>query len=257
MRTIHNIRSLLILAFVAATALAASLAFDASRSSFTYGQEVDIAELTADAENGDPAAMALLGDYYTNGTYVEKDDAQAFKYYKMLADSGDEDYVGIASAAVGEMYSVGTGVAKDDQKAFEYFSRSAEAGCSAGMYGQGIYYLSGIGVAKDETKAVDLFNRAIEAGDSRGKLGLALAYFDGVGGLPKDVDQAKKLAQEARQEVASPTFQAYCDDVLLKMNGAIAHDIGYRVGYVIGRLLCIGIVIGLVVLLVTKLTKKR
>src|SRR5579885_3542871 len=48
-----------------------------------------INEATKRAQQNDPAAMTLLGEIYSQGLGVPRDDAKAAQWYKLAADRGD------------------------------------------------------------------------------------------------------------------------------------------------------------------------
>jgi TPR repeat protein len=70
-------------------------------------------ETKANAERGDPDAQFSLGLMYANGTGVQKDSAEAVKWYRIAADRGNA----MAQRALGWCYENGDGVAKDEIEA--------------------------------------------------------------------------------------------------------------------------------------------
>ena len=67
-------------------------------------------------------------------------------------------------ALLGWCYKCGKGVEKDDAQAYEWYRKSAEAGDAVGMGFLGLCYEHGTGVEKDEAQAQYWKQRAIEAG---------------------------------------------------------------------------------------------
>ena len=100
--------------------------FEYLQKCFTY--------LCKSAESGEGRSMALLGLCYEEGTGVEKDDAQAYEWYRKSAEAGDA----YGMARLGWGYKCGEGVEKDDAQAYEWHRKSAEAGDS---YGMGLFEL--------------------------------------------------------------------------------------------------------------------
>src|SRR5262249_25593152 len=71
------------------------------------------------AEKGDAAAAFDLGGCYLEGKGVEKDQKQAFEWFKRAADKGHV----AATSKVGSAYSEGAGVGRDDKKAVEWWTK--------------------------------------------------------------------------------------------------------------------------------------
>jgi hypothetical protein len=86
----------------------------------------DAAAAIAGAEGGggNATAMANLGWMYANGTGVEKDDAEAVRWYRKAADKGEATAV----ANLGWRYANGQGVAKDPRQAAEWVFKAVKAG---------------------------------------------------------------------------------------------------------------------------------
>ena len=105
--------------------------------------------LCKSAESGEGRSMALLGLCYEEGTGVEKDDAQAYEWYRKSAEAGDA----YGMALLGGCYKCGKGVEKDDAQAYEWYRKSAEAGDEIGMGLLRLCYEHGTGVEKFEQKS--------------------------------------------------------------------------------------------------------
>lgn len=65
-----------------------------------------------------------MGCFFENGEGVEKDQAQAIKYYRLAAEQGDAD----AQFNLGCCYEGGNGVEKDLAEAAKYYYMAAEQG---------------------------------------------------------------------------------------------------------------------------------
>ena len=115
--------------------------FEYLQKCFTY--------LCKSAESGEGRSMALLGLCYEEGTGVEKDDAQAYEWYRKSAEAGDA----YGMALLGGCYKCGKGVEKDDAQAYEWYRKSAEAGDEIGMGLLRLCYEHGTGVEKFEQKS--------------------------------------------------------------------------------------------------------
>lgn len=92
-----------------------------------YGYKQDYVEaakwFTKAADQGNPYAQLMLGDYYNEGKGVDKDFTQAFQWYKKVADQDLAD----AFYQLGEYYANGYGVKKDMTLADEYYKKAATA----------------------------------------------------------------------------------------------------------------------------------
>lgn len=77
------------------------------------------------AEDGDISAMLKLGDTYSrDGFWGGRDDAEAYKWYRMAADKGNA----FAMNAIGEMTEKGKGIAHNDGEACKWYEKAADAG---------------------------------------------------------------------------------------------------------------------------------
>jgi TPR repeat protein len=137
-------------------------------------------------ENGSFSAMASLGYVYQNGLGVPKDQAEAVRWYRKGADGGNE----VAMNDLGLAYLNGWGVAKDQVEALRWFRRSADAGGVVAMRNLGYLHHSGIGVAKDDAESARWYQKGADAGDAESARNLGVIYQNGVG-VP--VDQVEAL----------------------------------------------------------------
>ncbi len=85
---------------------------------------MDINNLTKAAKAGQPAAQFYLGTRYQQGREVQKDEQQAFSWYKAAADQG----LTAAQLNVGRMLADGIGTKKDEALARKYFEKAASRG---------------------------------------------------------------------------------------------------------------------------------
>jgi len=79
-------------------------------------------ELTKElSEQGNAVAQLKLGRLYAEGDIVEKDDAEAAKWYLSAAEQGHAD----AQVWLGMAYQTGKGVPKDYVEAYAWFDVAA------------------------------------------------------------------------------------------------------------------------------------
>lgn len=113
------------------------------------------------AEQGNAYGQKSLADCYQLGKGIDKDEAEAAKWYRKAADQGNE----YAQEELGECYYKGKGVAVDKVEAVKWFRKSAEQGNKYAQRYLGDCYLNGEGVAADKAEAVKWYKMAAEQGD--------------------------------------------------------------------------------------------
>lgn len=170
------------------------------------------------AEAGDANGMIQLGVRYESGKITGKaDPEQAFKYYKMAADTGQ---VG-ALLHLAKGYERGGYLKPDAEKAAVCYQKAEEAGSTEASYHLGRYYLfkdkeraafqfkkaaeggydiaqvsyakalmAGAGVPEDQKAAVSWFEKAVEQGNPQAMFEIGLLHKGGMAGKEKDMRQA-------------------------------------------------------------------
>ncbi|MBQ6773247.1 MAG: sel1 repeat family protein [Synergistaceae bacterium] len=121
---------------------------------------------------GDTASQFKLGYMYEHGLGVERDDAEAFKWYSKAANCGHP----CAQYFIGVMYNEGRGVEKDDFMAARWLRRSAVRGNKNAQYlfGRKVFY--GEGVMQNETAGLKWLRAAACKGHSEAKKFLDAYY---------------------------------------------------------------------------------
>src|SRR5882724_2677605 len=102
-------------------------------------------EATRRAGEGDPVAMTLLGDLYSNGYGIPKDDKKALAWFSLAADRGDKQ--AIFSLAMAKF--AGRGTAQDLPEAAALLEKAAKLGHVAAAYNLALLYLEGRQVRQD------------------------------------------------------------------------------------------------------------
>ena len=124
------------------------------------GDSIPITEVTskirAKAEGGDISAQCSLGEAYSFGKGVPKDDTEAAKWYRKAANQG----YAMAQGNLGMMYAQGSGVTQDYAEAVKWYRKAASQNNSVGQVNLGVMYAEGQGVIKDYTQAYMWFNLA-------------------------------------------------------------------------------------------------
>jgi hypothetical protein len=136
--------------------------------------------LFASARQGYLEAQIEAAECYQSGRYVEQNDTEAVKWYRLAAEQGDA----YSLYFLGLAYQGGKGVTQDHETAFEYFQRSLEEFVKQGTDSEAIQaigncYLQGLGVEKDIEKAVSFYREYAEAGFPAAQFQLALGYYFG------------------------------------------------------------------------------
>ncbi len=120
--------------------------------------EQKIDRLKEKAVEGNAEAQYKLGLAYCNGEDVEKDHAEAVKWFTKAAEQGHAQ----AQFSLGVCYYNGEGVEKDISQAVKLFTKSAEQGNAEAMCKLGVCYEKGEGVKQDPSEAVKWLTRAEE-----------------------------------------------------------------------------------------------
>ena len=195
----------------------------------------------AEANGGNPGAMASLASLYEAGRGTAADPGSAAQWYRKAADAGSieaayrlgqmaEAGQGIdrnpadamtlyqqaarrgyapAMRSVARFYEDGVGVRRNESEAANWYRRAVAANDVPSFVRLGVLYTLGKGVSKNEEEAARLFTRAAQAGDAEGQYALALAYLAGRGIASSDslgvmwLQRAAAQGHEpARQELA-------------------------------------------------------
>ncbi|CAH1552893.1 tetratricopeptide repeat protein [Vibrio rotiferianus] len=89
-----------------------------------WASNVDIAELTKEAKQGNDFAAYQLGSMYNEGRGVEKDTKLAFDWFLRSARLGNPQ----AQSRVGFKYAIGKDTSKDMVKAYAWFDTAVKNG---------------------------------------------------------------------------------------------------------------------------------
>lgn len=154
-----------------------------------------LAQMRAQAEQGDAEMMANLGLLYWQGESVEANPEEGLKWFHKAAEAGNAN----AQMMLGQLYGEGNGVEKDQAKAAEWTRKAAEQGQPFAAEQLAEMYSVGLGVEKNAEESTRWMLRAAELGDSDGMLSVGEWYLEGSHGLPKDVSKAVPLLQGAAE----------------------------------------------------------
>jgi len=141
------------------------------------------------AEQGDVAAQLKMGSMYAAGMGVERDGAEALKWFHKAEEQGSVE----AEFEIGAMYGKGQGVPIDYEKALKWYRSAAEQGYAPAQYKLGASYVKGEGVSTDYVTAYAWMSIA-----AKQDYHAADSYTELVAGVlsPEKLDEAKTLAEE-------------------------------------------------------------
>jgi TPR repeat protein len=160
-----------------------------------YGQAYRPADLircvTCGAEAGDPQAQAVLGYYYSSGTFVAKDQAVAEKWTRLAAESGSPQYM----RGFGEILQA-RGTEDAARQAVEWIRKAAERDDRKAQHELALAMLNGTGIDMDVAGAVALLRSLTQQNVPEAKLTLGKLYCEGIV-VDRDLREAQRLFEEA------------------------------------------------------------
>jgi TPR repeat protein len=139
-------------------------------------------------------AYGAIGNMYSVGRGVEKDERRGFEWFRNAAGAGDPG----GQFALGQIYENGRGVAQDNMEALKWYQKAADQGLAEGQDSVGYFYSAGLGVAKNDAEAVVWMRKAAEQGMAIAENNLAIMYESGRG-VNKDPAQALMWHQRAER----------------------------------------------------------
>lgn len=147
-------------------------------------------------------AQLLIATCYTTAMGVEKNDAEAVKWFRRAAGNGS----GLAAYRLGVCYSEGLGVTKDEREAAQWFRTAALAGEHDAQARLGNAYRYGRGVPQDFVEAYRWLDRAASKGNDQ-----ALQSRQ----MLRSLMTPQQLA-DAQKTSAEPASQFRVSDVTIK-----------------------------------------
>ncbi len=198
------------------------------------------------AEQGDREAQFTLAEMYQNGEGVERDDAEAVRWFHLAAEQGHADaHANLRMAArqgdidvqfsLGEMYENGEGVPQDDAEAARWYRMAAEQGLAAAQIALGNMYRNSEGVLWNSLEAIRWYRLAAEQGHAAAQIAVATMHENGEG-VPQDSAEAirwYRLAAEQGHAEAQATLgsifkpTAYSSSVgALNVSGTLRTELG-------------------------------
>src|SRR6516165_11442957 len=134
-------------------------------------------EVQLKASRGDRTSEAILAIAYEQGIHVLKNDAEAAKWYRRLAEAGSVE----AQNRMGILCQFGRGVPQDYSDAADWFRKAATMGNAAAQSNLAMLYLNGWGVSRDLEQAAKWYEVAARQGDRNAQNNLAYLYSNSEG----------------------------------------------------------------------------
>lgn len=176
--------------------------------------------LTPLAAGGNARAQVMLGELYSSGSGVAKDDVAAAAWLQKAADQGNP----AGQFFLGSMYIAGTGVPKDYAAAAGWTRKAADQGLSEAQFGLGLLYSVGHGVPTDLTLTVYWLNKAAVQGEPNAQYYMGLMSMNGLGGLTKDPVQAYVWIKLATLYADDPQLVGEATDSLKTIGAHMSPD---------------------------------
>ena len=148
------------------------------------------------AELGDANEQTNLGYRYAMGDGVEKNLAEAAKWWHKAAKQGHS----VAQNNLGVYYATAEGDKKDLAKAIEWFRKATEQGNSYALYNLGCYFFEGLGVEKDVDEAIRLWSLAIKQGNENAQTHLGWVYAERFGAWKAAERRLLSTAKEGNRD---------------------------------------------------------
>jgi uncharacterized protein len=171
------------------------LAFGAYQRGY-YSTALAEAEKRIAANPDDAAAMTLIGELYSQGLGVRRDQAEAARWYTLGNDHGDRQ----AAFRLGLAKLTGEGTPKDPDGAKKLFEKAAAEGHPGALYNLGVMAIENNGVVRDFAQAAKLFEQAANLGDSDAAYALGLLYRNGTGVDKSDEHAAEWIGRAAKED---------------------------------------------------------
>ena len=159
------------------------------------------------AKRGNRDAQFAVGEKYYKGNGVDKNYAEAVKWYRKAAEHGYAK----AQCDLGTCYYEGHGVSKDYQEAVKWFRMAAGQGSEKAQHNLGLCYYMGTGLPQDYKEAVKWFRMSADNGLASAQLNFGACYENGHG-VVKDYHEAVKWYQKAADQGSeiAQCYLAYC-----------------------------------------------
>lgn len=159
--------------FALATSLLLGLPVSTFAAELPVEQDLDMAHLQVQAEQGDADAQFRLGTLYEHGLGVKENHQAALDWLRRAAEQGHV----AAQSSLGALYSFDLeDLPADYALARTWLFRAAEQGNARAQYNLGVLYRDALGVERDTPVALKWFLQAAEQGDPVAQYNLGVLY---------------------------------------------------------------------------------
>ncbi len=162
-----------------------------------------------------------IGFKYEDGEGVPKNYSYAFKFFDILCENNEKEFCNLC----GIYYLDGKGVIKDLKLSFLYTEKACILGSSDGCANLAIKYQQGSGVKKNVYTAVEYYKKACDLEQPNACFNLAIMYQNG-DNVPKSVklrDQFFYKASAYNKKLCDSGVKSACDEY------AKLYDMGFGV----------------------------
>ncbi len=148
------------------------------------------------AKRGYADAQFYLGIMYYCGYCVDKNHAEALRWYRKAAEQGHVD----AQKAYDELLSLyGRVIERENSEVEKLWRKASEKKDFDALNKLGECYFLGDGIAQDYNEAVRIFRKAAGHGNPKAKYNLGMCYEKGAG-VDENYDEAKKWYEKALKD---------------------------------------------------------
>jgi TPR repeat protein len=123
------------------------------------------------AENGSAESQLYLGQIYLSGINVQKDQAEAAKWFRLAAEQGIPE----AQYQLAKLYCSGE-VSRNIPMAVKLYTKAADKGLEEAQIDLAEMYIKGDGVGKNVKKAINLYQKAADKGNLKALFKLGTIY---------------------------------------------------------------------------------
>ncbi len=148
----------------------------------------------AKAQQNDPGAQATLAFMYAKGIAVEKNEAEAIRWYRLAAERGHIN----AQYNLGVIFAKGRGVPQDYDEALRWYRMAAEQGDATAQHTVAMMYQKGIGAEKNDAEALRWYQQAADQGHVNSMFKLGEIHTRG-SGAARDYQLAFKWYMKAAE----------------------------------------------------------
>jgi TPR repeat protein len=163
---------------------------------------VPLEKIKQAAETNEFTAQYYLANEYSDGLGVSKDNNEAFKWMKLVAQQG----MARAQRKLGWMFQNGLGTKTNLDEAVGWYQKAAQQGDAQAQFNLGWMYENGVSVSQDYGEASKFYLQAAEQGHAMAQNNLGWLYknrwgvpdgqVEAVKWFQKSAEQGEKLAAE-------------------------------------------------------------